>query len=180
MESAETSDQCSIVNLHCADIDALREQLVGWDTEPTQLGRGLLKTAFHQVLTSDFAVYYLHNNLKLTDRSAHEHGWLSYVVCFTPKKWCGFEADPGSIVIKGPVREHRSVLDDGWESLTIAVSDELAEARGFPFLSDAYARLPLHKCVIPLRAPLTAAFQHLGRALLVPFHAAPLAEDRDT
>jgi AraC-like DNA-binding protein len=179
MESAETSDQCSIVNLHCADIDALREQLVGWDTEPTQLGRGLLKTAFHQVLTSDFAVYYLHNNLKLTDRSAHEHGWLSYVVCFTPKKWCGLEADPGSIVIKGPVREHRSVLDDGWESLTIAVSDELAEARGFPFLSHAYARLPLHKCVIPLRAPLTAAFQHLGRALLVPFHAAPLAEDRD-
>jgi AraC-like DNA-binding protein len=63
--------------------------------------------------------------------------------------------------------------------MTIAVSDELAEAWGFPFLSHTYARLPLHKCVIPLQASLTAAFQHLGRTLLVPFLADPLAADRD-
>ena len=99
----------------------------------TQLGRGLLKINLNQVLTSDVAVYHLDFNLKLTDRSGHEHGWLSYVVCFTPKKWCGLEADPGSIVIKGPVREHRSVLGDGsWESLTIAVSTSSPKRGAFP------------------------------------------------
>jgi AraC-like DNA-binding protein len=128
---------------------------------------------------SDFAAYRLHTNLKVADRSGHESGWLSYVVCFTPKKWCGLEADPGSIVIKGPVREHRSVLVAGWESLTIAVSDELAAAWRFPFSSHTYARLPLDRCVIPLQAPLSAAFQHLGRRLLVPFGMEPPAGEHD-
>jgi AraC-like DNA-binding protein len=179
MDSTETSGRGSVANVRFLDIDALREALVGWDTEPTQLGRGLLKISFNQVLASDFAAYHLHNNLKVADRSGHEPGWLSYVVCFTPKKWCGLEADPGSIVIKGPVREHRSVLVAGWESLTIAVSDELAAAQRLPFSSHTYPRLPLHKCVIPLGATLTAAFQQLGRSLLVPFGPRTLAADHD-
>jgi AraC family transcriptional regulator, ethanolamine operon transcriptional activator len=179
VDSAETSGRCSVANARFLDIDALRETLVGWDTEPTQLGRGLLEISFNQVLTPDFAAYHLHNNLTLADRSAHESGWLSYVVCFTPKKWCGLEADPGSIVIKGPIREHRSVLGAGWESLTIAVSDELAAALGFPFSSHTYARLSLDKCVIPLHAQLNACFQDLGRRLLLPFGMKLLAEEHD-
>ncbi len=149
--------------------DELRQNLIGWDTDPVQLGTGTLTTRFDQLQFGNTVLYRLRNSKALTDRSGHRHGELAYVICFTWKKWCGFELPPGTIVIKGPVREHRSVMGDDWESLTIHVTDDVADELGLPILSTNYMQTPIEQCVRALPDFLVAEFKSLTRVLMVPF-----------
>ncbi|BCH24557.1 hypothetical protein MesoLjLb_43420 [Mesorhizobium sp. L-8-3] len=113
------------LRLRLTDIEQFRQQLTGWDTLPVQLGAGCLHIDWDSIdLGGQLILSRLALDRKLTDVSAINEGTLVFVVCLGAKTWCGNEVEPGSLVILGPGRDHRNVLEPRWMSIEICVSIE--------------------------------------------------------
>ena len=99
------------------DVDLFREVLRGWDTEPTQLSSGRLLVRWDQLTFDDMTISRLRTNRKIADRTGYQAGHVGFVVCLGSKTFCGRCVNAGSLVLFGPGREYRNLLEENWKFL---------------------------------------------------------------
>jgi AraC family ethanolamine operon transcriptional activator len=100
-----------------SDIEQLREELVGWETEPVQLSRGPLDL---ELTTSDIgncSLLQLAVGPRIADRSVVHAGTIGFVLAERPQMWCGMDIEPTSLLIMHSGREMRSVLGPNFRSV---------------------------------------------------------------
>ena len=145
--------------IRVADIDQLREVLVGWDTDPVQLGKGRLHFRYEYLRSSDFNLARMSANRLMSDLSAHQERTYTFVVCMSRLIFCCIEAPPGSVVLYGPGRDYRSVLPTGWRSLEVTVTERLIHERGLEVPN--HSALAPERSVFPLNDQTLAEFVRL-------------------
>lgn len=149
------------------DFDHFREALWGWDTEPTQLTRGQLQLFWDQLLFDEVAISRLQSNQKISDRSAIQDGYVGFIVCLGFKVFCGQCVAPGSMVLLGPGREYRSVIDESWESLEVSMSYAAMEQLGFCDGALRHLAAGPEGCIFTLPAHLSEAFRRCAESLML-------------
>jgi AraC-like DNA-binding protein len=151
------------------DFDRFREVLRGWDTEPTQLTSGPLAIHWDQLVCDDVVISRLRANRKIADRSSYQTDHVGFVVCLADKTFCGVPVSAGSLVVFGPGREYRSVLQEGWESFEIAMSNELFQSMAYASSVGRRIALGPERSVMPLSQQLVAQFREWSAHFLAPF-----------
>lgn len=164
--------QANLTSLEFHEPDAFREyirdQMSGWDLEMVPLSRGGLSMSWNQVAFDDIIIASHRVAGAFADASAVDPGWIFIVVCLAPTGtiWCGFEIEPGHLLIMAPGREHRSRIEH-WQSLEIVISARLTEQMGLleGTLPGDFAP---EQCVLPLDVAEVATFRALAQSLDVP------------
>lgn len=151
------------------DVDFFREVLRGWDTEPTQLAPGRLLVRWDQLAFDDMAISRLRTNLKIADRTAYQANHIGFVVCLGSKTFCGRSVPAGSLVLFGPGREYRNLLQENWESFEVSMTSRLLQSLSFAAEVTRRIALGPEYSVLPLSQQLVAAFRAWAANFLAPF-----------
>ena len=156
------------------DVDLFREVLRGWDTEPTQLSSGRLLVRWDQLTFDDMTISRLRTNRKIADRTGYQAGHVGFVVCLGSKTFCGRCVNAGSLVLFGPGREYRNLLEENWESFEISMTSQLF--RSLSFASEAAHRISIgpEYSVLPLSPHLVSTFRAWAANFLAPFVASQI------
>ena len=109
------------------DFDALRQHLEGWDTVPVQLSPGRLRLRWDQLAFADMRIALLNANQIIADTVTIDPDWYVFVICFGHKSFCGVPVQPGTIVVFGPGRTYRNVLQSDWSSFEISLHPSVLE-----------------------------------------------------
>lgn len=149
------------------DFDHFREALWGWDTEPTQLTRGPLRLFWDQLRFDEVVISRLQSNQKISDRSSIQDGYVGFVVCFGSKIFCGQRVEPGSLVLVGPGREYRNVLDENWKSFEISMSFTGLGQLGFHDGVLRHLAAGPESCIFALPTHLAEAFRRCSESLIL-------------
>jgi AraC family ethanolamine operon transcriptional activator len=174
---ARAPRRVEVVTATFFDIDEFRQKLIGWDIIPVQLGKGSLVVRHDQIRLDDRLLYRVQTNLKVSDRSVHYSGEIAYIVTFSGEKWCGYEVPPGSLIVRGPQRDHFTLLNDASDSLAIHVPDWLASEFHLPIDSSMYMNMPVEKCIFRLSERDAVALRFLTENFMTPFD--PTGRDED-
>ncbi len=136
-------------NIKIRDIDQLREELKGWETEPVQLSPGSLDLVLSTAEVGTCALLQLSVGPRIADRSAVHAGYVGFVLAERPQTWCGMEIKPPTLLIMRPGREMRSILLPGFRSLEFYLkeSDLLGHPLGKML---CHNRLDPERSVVPL------------------------------
>ena len=155
------------------DVDLFREVLRGWDTEPTQLSSGRLLVRWDQLTFDDMTISRLRTNRKIADRTGYQAGHVGFVVCLGTKTFCGRCVNAGSLVLFGPGREYRNLLEENWESFEISMTSQLF--RSLSFASEAAHRISIgpEYSVLPLSPHLVSTFRAWAANFLAPLRGEP-------
>jgi AraC-like DNA-binding protein len=153
------------------DVDRFREVLRGWDTEPTQLTTGKLTIRWDQIVFDDLAISRLRTDKKISERSAYQPGWFGLVICLSSKIFCGMPVPTGSLVVFGPSRDYRNILQDNWESFEILMSSELFRSTEYHKSVSRRIALGPERSVMPLSPRLSATFRDWSANFLAPFRS---------
>ena len=151
------------------DVDRFREVLRGWDTEPTQLTPGKLTVRWDQLSFDDLAISRLRTDRRISERSSYQAGHFGFVICLSSKNFCGRSVPAGSLVVFGPGREYRNILQDNWESFEIVMSSQLLLSMGYA--ASILRRLALgpERSVMHLSPQLAGSFRDWSSNFLAPF-----------
>lgn len=151
------------------DVDLFREVLRGWDVEPTQLSSGRLLVRWDQLTLDDLTISRLRTNRRVADRTAYQAGHVGFVVCLGSKTFCGRPVNAGSLVLFGPGREYRNLLEENWESFEISMTSELF--RSLSFANEVAHRITMgpEYSVLPLSPHLISSFRAWAASFLTPF-----------
>lgn len=155
-----------IISEEFHDFDQFRDLLLGWDVDVTQLSSGPLCLSSDQVVFDNtLTLTHLKSNRRLADKMAIDHGWVTFVVCFTPNSFCGLEVPSSSMIIFGPGREYRSVLPEGFQSFEICASIDYLSQYGITIGDWKFDELAPERCVLSLTDHYLDQFRQLSLAL---------------
>jgi AraC family ethanolamine operon transcriptional activator len=155
-------------SLEFHDFDQFRQWIRGWDTDPFQLTTGPLRIRYDSIGSDDLTFARLRSNQRVSDSHAVEPGSIALVLALSPKRWCGIDVSPGSLVVMGPGREYRSLLEPGWESVEILVSQERLWRSGLPWSNARAEQLEPERCVFPVARATLERFHVAARRLSAP------------
>ncbi len=156
----------SVISKEFHDFDQFRDVLLGWDVDVTQLSRGPLDLSSHQVsFDKAMTLSYLRSNRCITDKMAIDHGWITFVVCFSPNTYCGLQVPKGSMLIFGPGREYRSVLPEGFRSFEICASVDYLREGGLNIGDLKFDEMQPENSILSLSGYHMDEFVRLSRAL---------------
>ena len=111
-----------------SDFGQYRDQLRCWDVQAVQLSRGLLSVEFDSFDVGDLVLSQLKFDRDATFRSSRDKDWYAIVVDVSPKRWCGIDLAPDTVLVLAPQRETQVVSHEPWMSIGINVRREtLAE-----------------------------------------------------
>lgn len=155
------------------DVDFFREVLRGWDTEPTQLTSARLLVCWDQLAYAGMTISRLRTNLRIADRTSYQADHFGFVICLGAKVFCGRRVEAGSLVLFGPGREYRNVLDENWESFEVSMA--LPLLRSLSFADEVARRIASGPefSLLPLSPRLAGAFRTWSKNFLAPFRTEP-------
>jgi hypothetical protein len=100
VEGARSGSVFGSLEFH--DFDQFRQWIRGWDTDPFQLTTGPLRIRYDSIGSDDLTFARLRSNQRVSDSHAVEPGSIALVLALSPKRWCGIDVSPGSLVVMGP------------------------------------------------------------------------------